>query len=174
MAALTWDEIGERFYETGLDHGVLYIPNNVGVYATGVSWNGLYTVTESPSGAEPTALYADNIKYLNLFSAEEFMALLRRTPTRMSLHSLMVLPPRNRVWLSVSKHERALDCVIVPELVTILKAMIMVTSCISFTDVRLVLPKRRITPLMTPLKPLPSAGRLLPHLHRSPAFVLRL
>lgn len=74
MPALTWDEIGERFYETGVDHGVLYIPNNVGVYTTGVSWNGLTSVTETPSGAEPTALYADNIKYLNLFSAEEFAA----------------------------------------------------------------------------------------------------
>jgi hypothetical protein len=72
MAALTWDAIGERFYETGVDHGVLYIPDVSGAYALGVSWNGLYTVTESPSGAEPTAQYADNIKYLNLFSAEEF------------------------------------------------------------------------------------------------------
>jgi hypothetical protein len=72
MAALTWDAIGERFYETGVDHGVLYIPDVDGEYATGVSWNGLTAVTESPSGAEPTALYADNIKYLNLLSAEEF------------------------------------------------------------------------------------------------------
>jgi hypothetical protein len=67
-----WDAIGDRFYETGVDHGVLYIPDASGVYATGVAWNGLTTVTESPSGAEPTAQYADNIKYLNLFSAEEF------------------------------------------------------------------------------------------------------
>lgn len=72
MPALTWDAIGERFYETGVDHGVLYIPDTLGVYASGVSWNGLTTVTESPTGAEPTAQYADNIKYLNLFSAEEF------------------------------------------------------------------------------------------------------
>jgi hypothetical protein len=74
MPALVWDTIGERFYETGVDHGVLYIPDATGVYATGVAWNGLTTVTESPSGAEPTAQYADNIKYLNLFSAEEFGA----------------------------------------------------------------------------------------------------
>jgi hypothetical protein len=72
MPALTWDEIGERFYETGVDHGVLYIPDVSGEYATGVAWNGLTSVTETPSGAEPTAQYADNIKYLNLFSAEEF------------------------------------------------------------------------------------------------------
>lgn len=74
MPALTWDAIGDRFYETGVDHGVLYIPDVTGVYATGVAWNGLTSVTESPSGAEPTAQYADNIKYLNLFSAEEFGA----------------------------------------------------------------------------------------------------
>lgn len=73
MAVLTWDGVGQRFYETGVDRGVLYIPNN-GVYDTGYAWNGLTAVTESPSGAEPTALYADNIKYLNLVSAEEFAA----------------------------------------------------------------------------------------------------
>lgn len=72
MAPLTWDQIGERFYETGVDHGVLYIPDATGVYNLGVAWNGLTTVTESPSGAEPNAQYADNIKYLNLISAEEF------------------------------------------------------------------------------------------------------
>ncbi len=76
MTALTWDEIGERTYETGVDHGVLYIPNGSGVYDDGVSWNGLTTVTESPSGAEANAQYADNIKYLNLISAEEFGATL--------------------------------------------------------------------------------------------------
>jgi hypothetical protein len=74
MAALVWDLVGERFYETGVDHGVLYIPDESGVYASGVSWNGLTTVTESPSGAEPNAQYADNIKYLNLISVEEFGA----------------------------------------------------------------------------------------------------
>lgn len=74
MAKLTWDATGERFYETGVDHGVLYIPNNSGVYNNGVSWNGLTSVTESPSGAEANAQYADNIKYLNLISAEEFGA----------------------------------------------------------------------------------------------------
>lgn len=72
MPPLTWDEVGERLYETGVDHGVLYIPNATGIYDTGVAWNGLTTVTESPSGAEPNAQYADNIKYLNLISAEEF------------------------------------------------------------------------------------------------------
>lgn len=71
---LTWDNTGERLYETGVDHGVLYVPNNMGVYNDGVPWNGLTTVTESPSGAEATAMYADNIKYLNLISAEEFGA----------------------------------------------------------------------------------------------------
>lgn len=74
MAALVWDLVGERYYETGVDHGVLYIPDAAGVYAEGIAWNGLVSVTESPSGAESTAQYADNIKYLNLISLEEFGA----------------------------------------------------------------------------------------------------
>ena len=74
MAVLEWDKVGERFYETGVDHGVLYIPNEAGLYDDGVAWSGLISVTESPSGAEATATYADNIKYLNLISAEEFAA----------------------------------------------------------------------------------------------------
>lgn len=74
MAPLTWDQVGERLYETGVDHGVLYLPDATGVYNIGVAWNGLTTVTETPSGAEPNAQYADNIKYLNLISAEEFGA----------------------------------------------------------------------------------------------------
>lgn len=77
MAALVWDQTGEKYYETGTDHGVLYPtadPDNVGGYTGGVVWNGLTGVTESPSGAEATAQYADNIKYLNLISAEEFGA----------------------------------------------------------------------------------------------------
>jgi hypothetical protein len=74
MARLTWDTTGSRLYETGVDHGVLYIPDGNGDYTDGVAWNGLTTVTESPSGAEATALYADNIKYLDLRSAEEFGA----------------------------------------------------------------------------------------------------
>lgn len=73
MAVLTWDGTGEKIYETGVDRGVLYIPNN-GIYDTGYAWNGLTAVTESPSGAEATAIYADNIKYLNLLSTEEFGA----------------------------------------------------------------------------------------------------
>lgn len=74
MTALVWDQTGERVYETGVDHGVLYIPDAGGNYVDGVAWNGLTGVTETPSGAEPNAQYADNIKYLNLYSAEEFGA----------------------------------------------------------------------------------------------------
>lgn len=74
MPAITWDQTGERFYETGVDHGVLYIPNTTGAYEGGVAWNGLTAITESPSGAEPNPQYADNIKYLNLISIEEFGA----------------------------------------------------------------------------------------------------
>lgn len=72
MPPLVWDQTGERLYETGVDHGVLYIPDETGVYALGVAWNGLVTVTESPSGAESNKQFADNIAYLNLLSAEEF------------------------------------------------------------------------------------------------------
>lgn len=72
MAPLTWDQVGERTYETGVDRGVLYFPDVTGDYTDGVAWNGLTTVTESPSGAESSPQYADNIKYLNLISAEQF------------------------------------------------------------------------------------------------------
>lgn len=74
MAKLVWDEGGKRIYETGVRKGVLYLQDTQGAYTKGVAWNGLTAVTESPSGAEPTALYADDIKYLELFSAEEFGA----------------------------------------------------------------------------------------------------
>ena len=74
MSKLVWDKTGERRYETGVNKGVLYIPDTNGVYNTGIAWNGLTTISESPSGAEATPLYADNIKYLNLISAEEFGA----------------------------------------------------------------------------------------------------
>lgn len=71
MPRLTWDDLGKRFYETGVKQGVLY-PQAGGAYPKGVAWNGLTAVTESPSGAEPTPLYADDIKYLELTSNEEF------------------------------------------------------------------------------------------------------
>lgn len=76
MTKLAWDQVGERVYETGVDHGVLFIPNAGGVYDKGYSWNGLTTVTEKPSGADAKPLYADNIKYLNLIAAEEFGAVI--------------------------------------------------------------------------------------------------
>ena len=69
---LIWDAVGERLYETGVDHGVLYVMGDNNTYGEGIAWNGLTAVNESPSGAESTALYADNIKYLNLISAEEY------------------------------------------------------------------------------------------------------
>ena len=71
MSLLVWDAIGEHFYETGIDRGVLY-PADGNAYPKGYAWNGLTSVSETPSGAEDTALYADNIKYLTLKSAEEF------------------------------------------------------------------------------------------------------
>lgn len=73
MSKIVWDQTGDRLYETGVKNGVLY-PQSNGTYPKGVAWNGLTAVTESPSGAEATALYADDMKYLNLYSAEEFGA----------------------------------------------------------------------------------------------------
>jgi hypothetical protein len=72
MAKIQWDKVGEKRYETGVDRGVLYLPNNSGVYNTGFGWNGLTSVTESPSGAESNKQYANNTVYANLKSAEEF------------------------------------------------------------------------------------------------------
>jgi hypothetical protein len=69
---IKWDAVGEKQYETGVDHGVVYPQATNGSYPLGVAWNGLVSVTESPSGAEPQPQYADNIKYLNLLSAEDF------------------------------------------------------------------------------------------------------
>ncbi len=74
MSKLVWDQTGERYYETGVKNGVLYVQGEGGVYQNGVAWNGLTAVTESPSGAEPTNIYADDMKYLTLMSAEEFGA----------------------------------------------------------------------------------------------------
>lgn len=70
--ALVWDQTGERYYETGVKNCALYVQSTTGTYPKGVAWNGITAFTESPSGAEQTALYADDIKYLNLMSAEEF------------------------------------------------------------------------------------------------------
>lgn len=71
---IVWDDTGDRLFETGVDRGVLYLLNSSGAYANGVAWNGLTSISESPSGAEPNDLYADNIKYLTLMSAETFAA----------------------------------------------------------------------------------------------------
>lgn len=74
MPKLIWDQTGEKLYETGVQQGVLYPQDATGAYPAGYAWNGLISVTESPSGAEPSPLYADNGKYLTLMSAEEFGA----------------------------------------------------------------------------------------------------
>lgn len=74
MAKITWDEVGKHLYETGVDHVVLYKPNEQNQYVGGVAWNGVSAITESPSGADSNPIYADNIKYLDLRSAEEFGA----------------------------------------------------------------------------------------------------
>lgn len=74
MAKLVWDKTGERYYETGVKNCALYVRDSTGAYPKGVPWNGITAITESPSGAEATPLYADDIKYLNLISNEEFGA----------------------------------------------------------------------------------------------------
>ena len=74
MSKIVWDAVGEHIFETGVRNGVLYLKDETGVYNTGVAWNGLTSVSESPEGAEPTDLYADDIKYLTLMSAENFKA----------------------------------------------------------------------------------------------------
>lgn len=74
MSKIVWDAIGEHTFETGVRNGVLYLKDSDGAYNTGVAWNGLTSVSESPEGAEPTDLYADDIKYLTLMSAENFKA----------------------------------------------------------------------------------------------------
>lgn len=74
MSKITWDNVGEHFYETGVDRGVVYPQNNSGAYPNGYAWNGLTGVTESPEGADVTTLYADNIEYVNLLSAEKYKA----------------------------------------------------------------------------------------------------
>lgn len=94
MTALTWDTTGERTYETGVDRGVLYMPDVSGDYTSGVAWNGLTTVTESPTGAEANAKYADNIKYLNLISSEQLEATLEAYtyPTEFEEYDGVVVP----------------------------------------------------------------------------------
>lgn len=72
MTAIVWDEAKDRLYETGIDHVVLYRPNASGIYSTGVAWNGVTALNENPSGADPTDLWADNIKYLSIRAAEQF------------------------------------------------------------------------------------------------------
>jgi hypothetical protein len=94
MVALAWDEVGERTYETGVDHGVLYTPDATGVYVSGVAWNGLVSVQETPAGAESNPQYADNIKYLNLLSAETFGATIEAFtyPPEWNQHDGFVTP----------------------------------------------------------------------------------
>ncbi len=87
MSKIIWDKLDERIYESGVDHGVLYILDSGGAYSDGVPWNGLTVFTESPSGGEATAQYADNMKYLNLVSAEMFGATVRAVRRHRRAHA---------------------------------------------------------------------------------------
>jgi hypothetical protein len=77
MGALSWDEVGERFYETGVDRGVLFVMDKTGAYKHGVAWSGLTSVDESPEGGDANDIYADNMKYLSLIAAEKFKATVK-------------------------------------------------------------------------------------------------
>src|SRR3954462_397962 len=92
MTVLKWDNVGDRLYETGVDHGVLYQVDASGIYGDGVPWNGLTAVTESPAGAESNKQYADNIVYVNLLSAEEVNATIEAVtfPEEFLLHDGVV------------------------------------------------------------------------------------
>lgn len=94
MTKIVWDEVGTRRYETGVEHGVLYLPDGSGAYIDGVAWNGLTTVTEKPSGGEANPQFADNMKYLNLFSAEQFGATIEAFtyPDEFALYDGLVVP----------------------------------------------------------------------------------
>ena len=96
MTQIVWDKVGERLYENGVDHGVLYTPDENGEYTSGVPWNGLVTVTESPSGAESNKQYADNIVYVNLLSAEEFSATIEAFtyPPEFAVHDGVAAPKK--------------------------------------------------------------------------------
>lgn len=105
MAALVWDKADERFYETGISNMTLYVMSN-GEYGDGVAWNGVTAFTESPSGAEATAVYADNIKYLNLMSAEEFGATIEAIQYPAEFNACMgVALPKPGVYLSQQGHK---------------------------------------------------------------------
>ena len=105
MAALTWDATDERFYETGISNMALYVMGSSG-YETGVAWNGVTAFTESPSGAEATAVYADNIKYLNLMSVEEFGATIEaiQYPTEFNA-CIGIAKPKPGVYISQQAHK---------------------------------------------------------------------
>ena len=108
MSRLIWDAVGEKFYEMGTKIGVLYPMNNTGAYDKGVAWNGLTAVTESPSGAEETKLYADDIKYASLRSAEEYGYTIEAYTTPPSGSPATVPHRLQRVFPSVSRSARAL------------------------------------------------------------------
>lgn len=109
MSRLIWDAVGEKFYEMGTKLGVLYPMNNTGAYDKGVAWNGLTAVTESPSGAEETKLYADDIKYASLRSAEEYGYTIEAYTYPPPSGSPATVPHRlQRVFPSASRSVRAL------------------------------------------------------------------
>ena len=167
MTAIVWDDEGNKKFEAGCDRGVFYPIDESGKYTPGVAWNGLTTVTESPSGAEATKSYADNIAYLTMISAEEYEQPSRHLPSLMSSLCVTVLPSRFRVFRSVNSHVSLLALATAPRLAMMLRVWTSGTSSISSTT-RLLLLRRRHTLRSTiAQKQIPSLGssrllRLLP------------
>ena len=127
---LVWDNTGERLYETGVSKGVLYPIQPGGVYTKGVAWNGLTAVTESPSGAEATGLYADNIKYLNLILVERSKLIWRL----MSLQNVTVQLKWLREFMQDSRVEKCLVSHTPPSLVMMWIQMTMDMRFILYMD----------------------------------------
>ena len=158
MAVLTWDETGKKFYETGVDRGVLFPVNPAtGAYSKGVAWSGLTNVTETPSGAEQTDLYADNIKYLSLTRRRRSRVRSRPTPTRTSGSSVTarLLSIRSS---SVSRSAPPSAWLTAPSRVTTSRRTTTATSC---TFCTVWLPPPRSGPTVrstTPLRRSPSRG----------------
>lgn len=148
MAKLVWDKTGERYYETGVNQGVLYPIQSDGKYTKGVAWNGLSAVTESPSGAEASAIYADNIKYLNLMSAEEFGATIEAYTYPEEFAECDGSAELAKGVYAGQQQRKVLVCVIEQSWVTMSCLMIMDTNCIWFMERWLRLLKRHMLRLM--------------------------
>ena len=159
MAQIKWDEEGQHLYHTGVNKGVLFpFDNTAGRYSTGVAWNGLKTVTETPEGDENSDIYADNIKYLTLRRRLPSSSRSRLTLTPMSLPSVMALLSSSRVLTSVNSLVPASRSPTARSWVTTRRAMRLASCCTSSTVRRQRLPSVRTTRSRIRPRPSPSRG----------------